>query len=188
MERKAKFHPTLLKGILIVGLVTLTCVTIAFLVYDRWTFDRRRQEKQLTRTLQRDPRIESIEIVSFEDGLGLYKIESVSFAIKGKPGSRITLLRPDTELKPPFWLCEIGNLRPHIEKVSKETGSTTYGVPTFGESRNDGIPPGVDIGTIGDLVTHYDEMHAYFSQWPVLPRVINVQSTEEWTLYGSQRR
>jgi hypothetical protein len=179
-EKNARFLTRGLLGILVI----VICLTPAFLLYECWTYHRRWQEEQLTRMLEQDPRIGSIAFEGFSDGPCLYKIETVSFSIKGKPGSKIVFLGPDAD-ESTFDLFQIGGLRPRIERVNKDTGRSSYGFPTLGGSSNDGIPLGVDIKTIGDLITHYDEVHAYFNEWPELPRSIKIISTEESTLYGS---
>jgi hypothetical protein len=181
VENNARFLVALLKGIL-VALVIVIFIAFTSELVRRRQYSKRWQVNRLTSALEADPRIQSIEIEGFDEGISLYEIESVSFSINGKPGSRISLLNPDLELKPPFSLLQIGTLRP-FTRHSREASSHSF--PLLGGSSSDRMDPGVDIRTIGDLITYYDEVHSYFSEWPVSPRSIEVECVGGRILFGS---
>jgi hypothetical protein len=162
--------------------VTVICIAFASELARRREYSKRWQVNRLTSALEADPRIQSIEIEGFDEGISLYEIETVSFSIKGKPGSRISVWGPDTQLKPPFSLFQIGKLQPFTRQSRDES---SHGFPLLGGSSNNRIRPGVDIRTFSDLITHYDEVHTYFSKWPVSPKSIEVECVGGRTLLGS---
>jgi hypothetical protein len=182
MKGDAKSVTRVLLGIL-GTLMIVICIAGAFLLYEYGAYDRRRQEKQLTRMLEQDPRVEAIEFESFLDGPGLYKIETVTFSIKGKPGGRITFWYPDSD-ESTFDLCQIGNLHPLIAH-SRDDSSLRF--PLIAGTGKDRIDTGVEINTLSDLVTHYDEVYEYFREWPTNPRSTEVHTVEGRAIYGSLR-
>jgi hypothetical protein len=182
MKSDARFLTRVLLGIF--GILSIViCIAGAFLLYEFFTYDRRRQEQQLTRMLEQDPRIEAIEFEGFDDGPGLYKIETVSFSIKGKPGSRVTFWYPDWD-DSTCDLCQIGKLHPIIAH-SRDDSSLRF--PLIAGTGKERIDTGVEINTLSDLVTHYDEVYDYFREWPTNPSSTEVRTVDGRTRYGTLR-
>jgi hypothetical protein len=60
-------------------------------------------------------------------------------------------------------------------------------VPLSGGTSKDRIATGVEINTRRDLITHYEEVYDYFSEWSTIPRSTEVRTVDGRTLYGTLR-
>ena len=116
-----------------------------------------------------DPRIENLAIGGYQEELGLFTVTSVSFTIRGKPESLVVLfIRIVEEGYETLNINQIGNFSP----VMWEWDGAGWAprCPTLGvdpEYRPPHLPwSGM---TLSDLVSHYDEVVQYFSEWPVYP-------------------
>ena len=125
------------------------------------------EENHFREILAADSRIENISFEGFDEGFGSYTILTVSFTIRGKPNSRITLLPDDESDLGSLRLLQIGELSPVMFEWDPNANLWSPRPPTLGKDPKYRPPlpwPEMDLSK---LVSHYDEVLEHFAKWPV---------------------
>ena len=150
-------------------LVAISCAGVVILCISiNWIFGGKIAEENHFRAIAAsDPRIENISFEGYAEEFGAYTIISVSFTIRDKPNSHITLL-PDGESDlNSLRLLQIGDLSPVMFEWDGRAWCPRP--PTVGSDPKYRPPhPWKDLD-LSRLVSHYDEVLEYFSKWSVAP-------------------
>ena len=122
-----------------------------------------------------DPRIENVSIEGYQD-LGTYKVLTVSFTIRDKQDSQITLV-PDGEGDlNSLRILRIGPISPVMFEFEPQLGWVTPRSPTLGSDPTYRPPhPWKDMD-LSTLVSRYDDVIAYFSKWPTAPNFETIKT------------
>jgi hypothetical protein len=127
------------------------------------------EENHFRSLLAADPRIENISIEGDYEDFALYNVFTVSFSIRGKPNSHITLLPIGDGDLAPLRLLQIGAISPLMMERDPRLGWVTPRSPTLGNDANYRPPLPWKEMDLSMLVTRYDEVLEYFSSWPKNP-------------------
>jgi hypothetical protein len=128
------------------------------------------QENHFREILAADPRIENVSFEGYEEEFGAYTILTVSFTIRGKPNSRITLLPyGDSDLNS-LRVLYIGDLSPVMFEWDAKAARWSPRSPALGSEPQYRPPLPWDDMDLTKLVSYYDEVLKYFSKWPVDPQ------------------
>jgi hypothetical protein len=127
------------------------------------------EEDRFLKLLKADPRIENVAIEGDYEDRFLYNVFTVSFSIRGKPNSHITLLPFGDRDLDPFRILQIGTISPLMMEHEPTLGWVIPRSPTLGNDPDyrPSLPwKNMDLPM---LVSKYDEVHEYFSSWPKRP-------------------
>jgi hypothetical protein len=144
-------------------------VLIALIVFFGCGDPKPAKEDRFLKMLAADPRIENISIEGDYEDFALYNVYTVSFSIRGKPDSHITLLPfGDADLDP-LRLLQIGSISPLMMEYEPRLGWVTPRSPALGNEPDYRPPLPWNNMDLPKLVSHYDEVLEYFSKWPRSP-------------------
>jgi len=127
------------------------------------------QEDHFRSWLSAHPRIENISFQGYDDGLGIYKIISASFAIRDKPNSHVTLLRDNANEFASLRILQIGDVCPEMLEWDSHVNLWSPRSPSLGTDPKYRPPSPWKDMTLAQLVTDYDKVVEYFSKWSTEP-------------------
>ena len=126
------------------------------------------EKDRFRKLLANDPGIENVGIEGDYEDFSQYNVYSVTFSVRGKPNSRITLFPYGDASLDALRIFQIGSIRP-VMFERDPYGMTIPRLPTLGSDPRYRPPVPWKEMDLSDLVSHYDEVVEYFSKWPVKP-------------------
>ncbi len=127
------------------------------------------EENRFLKMLAADSRIENISIEGDQEDFALDNVFTVSFSIRGKPNSQITLAPygdPDLDA---LRILQIGDISPLMMEQHPTLGWVTPRSPTLGNDPKYRPPHPWKNMNLSMLISHYDEVKEFFSKWPSGP-------------------
>jgi hypothetical protein len=162
-------------------IVTLCCVSVAFIAYVVRSIvsgTRAGQHKYFLALTAHDPRIVNLSIGGYEEEFGQFDVTTVGFTIRGKPNSFVGLFvrNGETDLES-LSIYQIGVLSPVILEWDNRAWAWAPRCPTLGDHSDYRPPLPWKNLSLSDVVSRYDELVAYFNEWPMNPDYRTMTST-----------